>query len=88
MTGTRTRSAVDLATARLVRLVLDEEWAIEAAAHSLLGSVQDPDILRVVALKVRRADRERSSSVTTRAIETLDHAISILQAATSAAAVG
>ncbi|HET6951707.1 MAG TPA: hypothetical protein VFI47_15095 [Acidimicrobiales bacterium] len=68
-------SATDRGMARLVRLILADDWRPAEASARLREYVGDPRVLRRMAARVQRATVERPSAVAERAARTLDGAL-------------
>jgi len=64
---------------QLVRLVMDEEWSAREAAQTLTELVGEEEaILTQVGARVRRADYDRSSALSQRAVATVEAAATAL----------
>jgi hypothetical protein len=90
MTATRFRrrelsTSVDAGMARLVQLVLDEDWSADTAARRLLAVVDDPEVLDRMAVIVRCSDRASSSAATARSVATVERALDEISPAQAAA---
>lgn len=70
------RTTIDDAVLHLVRLVLDDTWAIAPASAALLEHVDgDLRVLRRARARILRGTTDRFTEISQRALLTLDHTL-------------